>query len=1003
MKYLVILGDGMADYPCPQLDGKTPLEVANKPNMDALCAKGVIGLVKTVPDGMKPGSDVANLAMMGYAPDKYYTGRSPLEALSIGIDMSSSDIATRCNLVTLSGDEPFENKVMVDYSAGEITTQEAEELIKAVQEALGNDKYSFYSGVSYRHCMITKGGKLGAQYTPPHDISDKVIGEYLPKGEDADEHLAMLQASYQLLKDHPINIERIKQGKNPANCIWLWGEGSKPALDDFGQKYGLKAGVISAVDLVKGIGIGAGMTSWDVEGATGTYHTNFEGKAKRAIDAFREGYDYVYIHMEAPDECGHQGDLDNKIKSIELIDEKVVGYCKRELDEMGEPYRILIAPDHPTPISIKTHVGDPVPFILYDSSSDIDSGFSTYNEKTAKESGIYYEPCQDLIEDFLSKPEETQESSQLADTGESDNEDKAVAPVQPIGDNQAPKTKKPLTAKQKKNIIIAVLCIVAIIGVGLGIGLPVYFHFKDKIMVASAEDFNKDITKGTYFVLSKDVVIDGDLDMSARGNYSIDLQGHTLTVNGTLTYSTDDAKDIKIGNTKKKAYVEGGVVDADKIVINALNANVEILSNTQTSRAEILAKQVTLTSMTSADGIYVGAQNVALKGAISTANASQIELSSTAVDANAQVSATGKINGKLVAQKVDLTATASSGITSIVLDADSTAQISGKVEAGIEGGKKVAMLSGHSCSEYRDIATLAIYRESAGDYTIKGCDKVVYIDKLATPVDLIVEERAGGKIFAVSAKVVGATKYVFNVDGTEHVVESNQLDVSSLMSNGGAGKHIITVFVKGDYDFGALETASGTVYVDSDQAKIEYAYKITLSTPENVQVAEDSNGIYLAFNKVDFADYYTVDVAGQQLRFDADKNATTQKFYLTEVLKAVGNYSVRVTAHSNVAEILSSKQAMASYTKTQQLGTVTELTARENGAQINVSWVAIDGADSYIVYANNAGTLVELGRTSMTSFSFDKTLLGGATEIAVVAQGNGYYTTGGFANATVER
>ena len=999
MKYLVILGDGMADYPCPQLDGKTPLEVANKPNMDALCAKGVIGLVKTVPDGMKPGSDVANLSMMGYAPDKYYTGRSPLEALSIGIDMSASDIATRCNLVTLSDDEPFENKVMVDYSAGEITTQEAEELIKAVQEALGNDKYSFYSGVSYRHCMITKGGKLGAQYTPPHDISDKVIGEYLPKGEDSDEHLAMLQASYELLKDHPINLERIKQGKNPANCIWLWGEGSKPALDDFGQKYGLKAGVISAVDLVKGIGIGAGMTSWDVEGATGTYHTNFEGKAKRAIDAFKEGYDYVYIHMEAPDECGHQGDLDNKIKSIELIDEKVVGYCKRELDDMGEPYRILIAPDHPTPIAIKTHVGDPVPFILYDSSSDIESGYTTYNEKTAKASGIYYEPCQDLIDDFLSKPEETQE--EVVPTEEQKGDGVAVAPVQPISDNKPPKAKKPLTAKQKKNIIIAVLCIVAIIGVGLGVGLPVYFHFKDKIMVAEAADFNKDITKGTYFVLSKDVVIDGDLDMSARGNYSIDLQGHTLTVRGTLTYSTDSAKDIKIGNTKKKAYVEGGVIDADKIVISTLNANVEILSNTQTGRAEILAKRVTISSMTAADGISVGAQNISLTGAISTGNASQIILSSTAVDANAQASATGKIGGKLALENVDLIATASSSITSIVLDDQSTAQISGTIEAGIEGGKKVAMLGGHSCSEYKNVATLAIYRAGAGDYTIKGCDKVVYIDKLATPVDLIIEERAGGKIFAVSAKVVGATNYVFNVDGTEHVASGNQLDISALMSNGGAGKHIITVYAKGNYDFATLETADATVYVDSDSTKIEYAYKITLATPENLQVAEDSNGIYLAFSKVDFADYYTVDVAGQQLRFEADKDAATQKFYLTEVLKEVGNYSVRVTAHSNVAEILSSKQAMTSYTKTQQLGVATELTARENGAQINVSWSAVEGADSYIIFANDGGRLVELGRTSMTSFSFDKTLLGSATEVSVVAQGNGYYITGGFATTPI--
>ena len=999
MKYLVILGDGMADYPCPQLDGKTPLEVANKPNMDALCAKGVIGLVKTVPDGMKPGSDVANLSMMGYAPDKYYTGRSPLEALSIGIDMSASDIATRCNLVTLSDDEPFENKVMVDYSAGEITTQEAEELIKAVQEALGNDKYSFYSGVSYRHCMITKGGKLGAQYTPPHDISDKVIGEYLPKGEDSDEHLAMLQASYELLKDHPINLERIKQGKNPANCIWLWGEGSKPALDDFGQKYGLKAGVISAVDLVKGIGVGAGMTSWDVEGATGTYHTNFEGKAKRAIDAFKEGYDYVYIHMEAPDECGHQGDLDNKIKAIELIDEKVVGYCKRELDDMGEPYRILIAPDHPTPIAIKTHVGDPVPFILYDSSSDIESGYTTYNEKTAKASGIYYEPCQDLIDDFLSKPEETQE--EVVPTEEQKGDGVAVAPVQPISDNKPPKAKKPLTAKQKKNIIIAVLCIVAIIGVGLGVGLPVYFHFKDKIMVAEAADFNKDITKGTYFVLSKDVVIDGDLDMSARGNYSIDLQGHTLTVRGTLTYSTDSAKDIKIGNTKKKAYVEGGVIDADKIVISTLNANVEILSNTQTGRAEIVAKRVTISSMTAADGISVGAQNISLTGAISTGNASQIILSSTAVDANAQASATGKIGGKLALENVDLIATASSSITSIVLDDQSTAQISGTIEAGIEGGKKVAMLGGHSCSEYKNVATLAIYRAGAGDYTIKGCDKVVYIDKLVTPVDLIIEERAGGKIFAVSAKVVGATNYVFNVDGTEHVASGNQLDISALMSNGGAGKHIITVYAKGNYDFATLETADATVYVDSDSTKIEYAYKIILATPENLQVAEDSNGIYLAFSKVDFADYYTVDIAGQQLRFEADKDAATQKFYLTEVLKEVGNYSVRVTAHSNVAEILSSKQAMTSYTKTQQLGVATELTARENGAQINVSWSAVEGADSYIIFANDGGRLVELGRTSMTSFSFDKTLLGSATEVSVVAQGNGYYITGGFATTPI--
>ena len=365
MKYVVILGDGMADYPSKALGGRTPLEAANKPNIDDLCKRGKLGLVKTVPDGMKPGSDVANLSMMGYAPDKYYTGRSPLEALSIGIDLKDTDLAIRCNLVTLSDEENYADKTMLDYSAGEITTAEAKQLIEHLQKNLGDEYLDFYTGVSYRHCLVAHNAQTGTEFTPPHDISDKKIAKFLPKGEYGDIFLDIMVDSYKLLKDHPVNKKRIEKGLKPANSIWLWGEGTRPQLTPFEEKYGIKGAVISAVDLIKGIGKGAKMEVIDVDGATGTYKTNFEGKAKAAIKALKKGCDYVYIHMEAPDECGHQGDADNKIKSIELIDSQVVKYVKEQLDLMKEDYKILIAPDHPTPLSLKTHTADPVPFIIY--------------------------------------------------------------------------------------------------------------------------------------------------------------------------------------------------------------------------------------------------------------------------------------------------------------------------------------------------------------------------------------------------------------------------------------------------------------------------------------------------------------------------------------------------------------------------------------------------------------------------------------------------------------
>lgn len=398
MKYIVMLGDGMADYPVEALGGKTPLEVAKKPNIDRLARGGRLGMVKTVPDGLKPGSDVANLSAMGYDPLKCYTGRSPLEAVSIGIQMDDTDVAFRCNLVTLSDDAEYAEKTMVDYSSGEITTAEAAELIRAVDEAFRTDEILFYPGISYRHCMIWHQGPVGLNLTPPHDISDRKITEYLPQNPVI---LDLMKRSYEILKDHPINQDRIARGLNPANSIWLWGEGTRPGVTGFEAAYGVKASVISAVDLIKGIGLCAGMKVIEVEGATGNIDTNFKGKGEAALKTLLEGQDLVYIHVEAPDECGHHGDLEGKIQAIERIDQDIVGSLLKGLEEAGEDYSILVMPDHPTPISIKTHISDPIPYLLYCSTDVTDSGIDTYTEKTGKSTGVYVEPGYLLMQQLL--------------------------------------------------------------------------------------------------------------------------------------------------------------------------------------------------------------------------------------------------------------------------------------------------------------------------------------------------------------------------------------------------------------------------------------------------------------------------------------------------------------------------------------------------------------------------------------------------------------------------
>ena len=404
MKYIVMLGDGMADYPVEALGGKTPLEVAKKPNIDRLARGGRLGMVKTVPDGLKPGSDVANLSAMGYDPLKCYTGRSPLEAVSIGIQMDDTDVAFRCNLVTLSDDAEYAEKTMVDYSSGEITTAEAAELIRAVDEAFRTDEILFYPGISYRHCMIWHQGPVGLNLTPPHDISDRKITEYLPQNPVI---LDLMKRSYEILKDHPINQDRIARGLNPANSIWLWGEGTRPGVTGFEAAYGVKASVISAVDLIKGIGLCAGMKVIEVEGATGNIDTNFKGKGEAALKTLLDGQDLVYIHVEAPDECGHHGDLEGKIQAIERIDQDIVGPLLKGLEEAGEDYSILVMPDHPTPISIKTHISDPIPYLLYCSTDVTDSGIDTYTEKTGKSTGVYVEPGYLLMQQLLKNKYQT--------------------------------------------------------------------------------------------------------------------------------------------------------------------------------------------------------------------------------------------------------------------------------------------------------------------------------------------------------------------------------------------------------------------------------------------------------------------------------------------------------------------------------------------------------------------------------------------------------------------
>lgn len=410
MKYVVFLGDGMADRPVPQLEDRTPLQAASHPNMDRIATEGTMGLVRTVPHGMKPGSDVANLSVMGFDPEVYYSGRSPLEAASIGIDLAEDDVTYRCNFVTLSDPTNLDAATMDDYCAGEITSEEAAQLVEVINEKFGSDTVHLYPGVSYRQCLVLRHAETGAECTQPHDIPGQPVAGKLPTGTNAELMREIMAYAGEMFQKHPVNVARVAAGKHPANMTWFWGEGRRPALKPYETLYGVKGAVISAVDLIQGIGKCADMQVIKVDGATGNYHTDFAAKGRAAIEALQNGCDYVYIHVEAPDECGHQYQIPEKVWSIEQIDEKIIAPVMEYLETCGEDYAVIVLPDHPTPLDIRTHTADPVPFALYRSSDKKRNSPVRYTEETAAKTGVFVERGDYLMKILLGDEKYLQKS-----------------------------------------------------------------------------------------------------------------------------------------------------------------------------------------------------------------------------------------------------------------------------------------------------------------------------------------------------------------------------------------------------------------------------------------------------------------------------------------------------------------------------------------------------------------------------------------------------------------
>ncbi|MDE6472613.1 MAG: cofactor-independent phosphoglycerate mutase [Clostridia bacterium] len=1073
MKYVVILGDGMADYPNMTLGGRTPLEVANKPNIDDLSKRGKLGLVKTVPDGMKPGSDVANLSMMGYAPDKYYTGRSPLEALSIGIDLKDSDVAIRCNLVTLSDEENFADKTMVDYSAGEISTEEAKQLIEFLQQNLGDEYIDFYSGVSYRHCLVAHNAELGTEFTPPHDISDKKITDYLPKGEYGDIFLDIMVDAYKLLKDHPINQNRIKQGLHPANSIWLWGEGTRPNLTPFEEKYGIKGAVISAVDLIKGIGKGAKMKVIEVEGATGTYTTNFKGKAESAIKALKDGYDYVYIHMEAPDECGHQGDVDNKVKSIELIDSIVVKYVKEQLDLMNEDYKILIAPDHPTPLKLKTHTSDPVPFIIYSRKAGENQSpaeGASYSEESGAQTGLVYSSGEELMNEFLHGDIASQNKDEnSADENTSSANEVIVSSekqVEKVNKDDKKKNKdkqdKPKGEKKKlgKKGIIAIIASICLVGVLLAIILPVVFFTAPRIFVKNADGFKAENINSSkadfvkyFFVLDKNITCDGNLTLDDSNLHSIDFNKHTLNVKNTFEINTMKTGTLYLGTRKGKGYVTNkkSNLKAETISINAPNLDIVIMANVSCENLTVNAKSLTLykygDKSTSSVTTQITADKVVFAGDVKDIPSThQIKVA----DCKEVVVKGGvKINVNMDLTNSALTVQRNASVSSLTLDDSSTAVIEGNIVSKIEGGKRVTMQEGHSCPNYQNVKTLIIFKDLNTTQNIANCENVIYVEKLAKPVEIIIEKR-NNRIFCKVAQVKYASSYSFVViddeGGQTQAPDSNvsinangdtECDVTDFVKTPGKS-YTVTVTPKGNYYdmLDKLDDFNGTLYIDGDSISVKYNYVITLPMPTglNITSAKNEAGITkttLTFDQVADANGYVIFIDGKEIKgldFTTSNNKVSAD--ISQYVNKVGDHYVRVKAvNTQNDNIKDSQFTLIGLSTTEKLNAVEVDDGNGNGglkatitedvdddnqltASITVNWKGVQNGYEYLIELKindgNEIKKIQIGRTSiinsgnvgysikfsdLTDVDYDRSIaLNGGYEIIVTAIGHGYFT-----------
>lgn len=1156
MKYIVFLGDGMADMPNESLGYKTPLEVAKKPNIDYMAGNGICGLVKTVPNGMKPGSDVANLAVMGFDAKAVYTGRAPLEALSIGINMANDDIAIRCNLVTLSDDDSFSDKVMLDYSAGEITTEEAKELIASVQEALATEKYDFYSGVSYRNCLISHGGTL-TELNAPHDISGKVIGEYLPSDSELKE---LIVKSYDILKDHPINLKRIADGKNPANAIWLWGAGTKPTLPTFESLYGLKGAVISAVDLLKGIAIAADMDVIEVDGATGTLETNWDGKAIATINALNGDYDYVYLHMEAPDECGHQGDAQGKVQAIEKIDE-LIGKVLSEVD--AENLTVMVAPDHPTPLELKTHTADCVPFIIYRADKEKESGVRVYSESEASATGIEYDNGMALMSAFIAYGKDNDMSNTVADTDENieiladitgdesqeenvenidaatqdnsgdydttiveneeenvkledisdidgyetvnkaddeslneldlvseealnsseknqDNlnvtEDNSVVGVEPddisisdsdnapnefddiepvegddasgemiLNDELPPidsddiepveepipteenvkkkkkkekkekikksktdkidkdktgkesKEKKPLTKEQKKKRIIAISisAVLLTIIIVLSIVLPIVILNKDKIFVSKKEDFDK-VNKGKYYVLEKDLVIDGDLTLAKA--YTIDMNGHNLTVNGTMIIAdtAENTDTLNIGTKKGKAFVNDGILTATTLKVT-YNGNFAMHSMLVTENLEVEAKnadfinaaqvrnnlRVTNTTITFKDGVAFGELGTA-----------------TVAGSTLTISGNAKADYALESSKIMLGENSST--KRITMDEYSEAHIKGAVDGDIIGGAKVVLSKTATAGVLSGMSELWLH-DNAKYASINGNVTVKPIIELVAPPTLSVTMNDSGRIIVNVKTVSNAKRYECTVNGEvlpmATVADGNTPALITFDITEYAEKHIgeirIAVRALGNAD------VDEELIIPSDYTIINYQHKITLETPKNAVVTkitdDNKNDKYvLSFAPVNFANKYKIEINGRLAIETAETSID-----ITPFLDKVGNYSIFVQAvNTDNSSILNSEKALTGTEVRKDLKVDSAALVAKDDGTVELQLTAENAKDIKIKFTNSNGEEIIIRLAFIETLNLGKLMSGTKVEIWLI--GHGYYDGRDPADSTLD-